>query len=425
MTATDTVGSTGTVTPTHASTPTHAPTPTDAAGATDRLVGLPVRPGSRFAVESVISAAQRRAFVELPFRLHRESPAWVPPMRRDALRALQPGGGPLAGEGTVAHWLCRDERGEVVGRIAGVVHDPFLRLHREEAHFGAFESVPDPAVAALLLGAVEQWAAERGLCRVAGPYTYSASGDVGFLTDGDTAEPVMFQPFSPPHYVDLVEAVGYTEAFAMHTYRWTRGDHGDRYPHLARRSQAVAGRHGLTVRNADLSRFDSEAEVLFTLYNRSFGQHPETTPLRWGAFAHEAKALKAVVDPDLIRIFEIDGRPVAFTFLVPNLGEILPRFGGRLTPRFLLSLRRELRRVRSAVVVMVGADPQHFGRGLGRCITAEIARSVMDLRYETVHTTWVHEGNRNIRPIICGMGTGPTRRYAVFARELPGEEVRA
>jgi hypothetical protein len=180
----------------------------------------------------------------------------------------------------------------------------------------------------------------------------------------------------------------------------------------------VADRHGLTVRTADFSNFDRETEFLFSLYNRSFGQHPETTPLSWAAFAREAKAMRAIADPELIRIFEIGGQPVAFMFLLPNIGEFLPRYHGKITPTFVASLRRNLRRVRSAVIVMIGADPRLFGRGLGRCIVAEIARAFVDLQYDTVHSTWVHEGNKKLLPLVQAIGSRPVRRYAVFTRDI-------
>jgi len=77
-------------------------------------------------VTLVASAGDRRAFVGLPYELHRHDPNWTPLLRRDVRTLLSPERNPFFEHAEAAHFLAR--HGErVLGRISAI-HN---RLHNE------------------------------------------------------------------------------------------------------------------------------------------------------------------------------------------------------------------------------------------------------------------------------------------------------
>ena len=49
--------------------------------------GISIRP--------VITKADRKAFVDLPFRLYKDNPNWVPPLKDEAMGLITPGKNPF------------------------------------------------------------------------------------------------------------------------------------------------------------------------------------------------------------------------------------------------------------------------------------------------------------------------------------------
>src|SRR5512134_2817755 len=87
---------------------------------------------------------QVRQFVELPFRLYRDSPQWVPPLYVDAYMVLNRQKHPFHEHSEVDFFLAvRDS--QVVGRIAAIENKPFNSYHgTKKADFYLFDCENDP-----------------------------------------------------------------------------------------------------------------------------------------------------------------------------------------------------------------------------------------------------------------------------------------
>ena len=373
-------------------------------------------------VRAVLSGRDRRAYVRAPESINAGDPAWVAPLRRTAGRAMSRRHNPFHREADIEHFIAlgRGPKRRVLGRVAAVIHPAHMDRHGDRAFFGFFESVQDDEVAAALLGAVEEWAAERGVFRVAGPYSYTATQEIGLLTDGFGQPPALMQPHNRDYYQDLLKSCGYERAFDMTCYTWRLGGRPDLEDRLLAAGEEVLRRHGLNVRPVRMDRYDQELENLRWIYNRSFAEHPQLVPISRPVFAAQAAELRAIIDPRLALIVERAGRPVAFALLVPDLHQGLKPAGGRINAR--LALRLAVRRdhriggVDAAVIVMIGALPEFGGAGFGRVLAAQIVAIARAGRYPVIHTTWVHEDNRWSLALARKLHSEPSRRYSVYER---------
>src|SRR5260370_11139699 len=149
-----------------------APDTADAGPAPERT---PAR-GSLIEVAALRGWRDRNRFVDLPYRLHRNDPNWVPPLRRDMHRLLDRSPHPFFDHREACFWLAwRD--GVPVGRISAQINRLHLETHRDETgNFGLLEAVDDQAVFAALQRAAEDWLRERGMCRILRPYSVSVNG---------------------------------------------------------------------------------------------------------------------------------------------------------------------------------------------------------------------------------------------------------
>ncbi len=68
-------------------------------------------------VRPVKSRADRKAFVDLPFRLYSNDPNWVPPLKDEVYGLITPGKNPWFEHGEAELFLAERDR-KVVGRIS-------------------------------------------------------------------------------------------------------------------------------------------------------------------------------------------------------------------------------------------------------------------------------------------------------------------
>ncbi|MDA0167612.1 hypothetical protein OJ998_00820 [Solirubrobacter taibaiensis] len=358
-------------------------------------------------------------WVKVPFALHRDDPCWVPPLRGEARRALDRRRNPFFRHADVEHFVAYDDSDIAVGRIAATIYPAHhARFGDMTGFFGFFEAVDDPAVARALLTTAEDWLAERGMRRVAGPYNYCSTQEMGLLVDGFDAAPTIFQTYNPPRYVGALQTNGYAPAFSMSTYHFRVSKAGEQTRVAIKAGDAALAAEALRVRRLDRRRYADEMETLRRLFNTAFADNHDVLPYEHDVFHAMVRPLKPFVDPRLIAFVERDGEPVAFTVMVPDLNALLHQLGGRLTPWSAITLKRRLRRIDSAVILLIGALPQARHTGIGRALVGEIIRGIGEGGYEHVHTTWVHEHNAPVFSLVAQFDADVVRRYAIYDRTL-------
>ena len=73
-------------------------------------------------VHRVLTKRDRKAFVDFAWRVYRDDPAWVPPLKDEVHGLITPGKNPWFEHAKAELWLAK--RGsEVVGRISAQVDD--------------------------------------------------------------------------------------------------------------------------------------------------------------------------------------------------------------------------------------------------------------------------------------------------------------
>jgi hypothetical protein len=88
---------------------------------------------SGLAVVPVRTRQELRAFIGLPFRLYRQDPCWVPPLRGQQRRQLDRNHNPFFLDAEAAYFLVR-RHGRPVGRISAHLDRRHNRFHSQPAH---------------------------------------------------------------------------------------------------------------------------------------------------------------------------------------------------------------------------------------------------------------------------------------------------
>lgn len=358
-------------------------------------------------------------FLDLPFRLYRANPCWVPPLEMDMLAVLNPSRHPFYQHSEAAFFLGH-VHGRSMGRIAVINNRRYNDYNQEQtAFFYFFECEDDAGSARDLFTAAFDWAQSRGLTKMIGPKGFTPLDGGGILVEGFEYRPAFGMPYTLPYYPRLIESVGFRmhrETVSGYLSRET-AHFPERIHELAER---VAERRGLRIRSF---RKRSELRGLTTylkeLYNASLSGTRENYPLTDDDMAGLADMLLLFADPALLKLVMKDERVVGFVLAYPDISAALQKTKGRLFPLGWITLLRELRRTDWINLNGIGLLEEYRGLGGTAILASEIAKSIVgNLRYQVADVVQIGTENENMQREIKNFGVDFCKRHRIYIREL-------
>ncbi|HVF93668.1 MAG TPA: N-acetyltransferase, partial [Sphingomonas sp.] len=313
---------------------------------------------AKVTIRPVLNDRDRKAFVDLPFRLYADDPNWVPPLKREALGLLTP-----AKNGWFSHakaQLFLAFEGDVlVGRISAHIDTLALTMPAAQGfgpgvgQWGLMEAERED-VFVVLIATAEQWLRDQGMTRALGPISMSIWEEPGLLVEGYDHPPTVMMGHAKPAYRGWIEAAGYRVVKQLMTYDL---DITQDFPPIVKRIIQSGERNPrIVVREVDKRNFEAEAAIILHILNDAWSGNWGFVPLTPPEIADVGVKLKPIVYNDLIRIAELDGKPVAFMITLPDVNEAIAPLKGTLLPfgwaKLLLWLRKP--KVRTMRVPLMG-----------------------------------------------------------------------
>ncbi|HEY2029793.1 MAG TPA: GNAT family N-acetyltransferase [Myxococcales bacterium] len=368
----------------------------------------------------------REAFLHLPWKLGmKDDPNWVPPLLDDYRRLLDPGKSPFLKHGELQCFLA-EEDGVPVGRICAQVDFDFDKQWPSEtdvAFFGFFDSKDDPRVARALFEKAEGWAREKGRSRLRGPFTLDSKGETGVLVEGFDTPPRIGMPHNKPYAGPLIESAGYAKAKDFYAWWYTSGQIDERTQRIADRTLALPN---VKVRPMDLSQFRREVDIVRDIYNSAWSPNWGFTPFTAAELEIIAKEYKMFVDPEIALVAEVDGKPAAMCFAIPDVNELVKDFDGELMKNPLnlgkLLYRLKFKRPKHARLILLGVKEEyrasHKYGTLAAVLYVEVARRGAKRGYVGGELGWTLEDNALINRGIERMGAKKYKTYRVYEKAL-------
>jgi len=288
--------------------------------------GISIRP--------VSTKADRKAFVELPFRLYKDNPNWIPPLKDEAMGLITPGKNPFF-EHAEAQLFLAERDGRVVGRISASIDHMWTPMPESQGggsdmgNWGYLDAEDKP-VADLLIATAEGWLKTKGVTRSMGPVSMSIWEEPGLLIKGHDHPPTVMMGYDDPRYEAWVESWGYTKIKDLHTWEL---DITKEFPPLIQRIVAASEKNPrIRVRKVNKKKFNEEAAIILGILNDAWSDNWGFVPFTESEIAFAGKKMKPIIFNDLVMVAEYDGEPVAFMMAWPDLNEMQADLNGELFP---------------------------------------------------------------------------------------------
>ena len=369
-------------------------------------------------VDTKQKAAVRR-FIDLPFKLYRGHPLWVPPIRMDIETRLNRDKHPFH-EHSETEFFLAERGGEDVGRIAIIENKPYNQYHdKRQAQFYFFECVDDIEVAKALFERAFEWARARGLDQVVGPKGFGPLDGYGMLVEGYEFRPAMtMMNYNPPYYPAFMQDLGFRKEvdFVSCYLSAAKFKLEERIHRIATRA---AQRSGLKVK-----RFKNKRELLQwaprigQTYNQSFIDNWEYYPLSEREIEYVISEILTIANPKLIKIITHGEDVVGFLFAFPDVSAAIQRNKGRLFPFGILDMLIDMRRTEWVALNGAGILPEFQGRGGNALMYSEMEKTIHEFGFRHADLTQVAESAVQMRRDLENVGGVSYKNHRVFIREI-------
>lgn len=372
-------------------------------------------------IEPVSSRRDLLNFIKFPWRIYQNDPAWVPPLIQERKDFLNPKKNPFFEHADVQLFVaCRN--GTPVGRISCQIDRLFNEVHKEQTgFFGFFESENDPEVAETLIRRCEEWLKERGMTRIRGPFSFSSMDECGFLVDGFENAPFILTAHSTPYYPSLAEKAGLRKAKDLYCWKY---DGRDPIPEMPLAIAEEARKHpGLVIREVDPGNLERDVRIMLDLFNSAWSQNWGFVPMTEAEVKKAVQDFKLILEPTMVLIAEVDGKPAAFSLSLPNLNQAIRDLDGKLFPFgfFKLLYRIKRKKITGFRHIALGVKKEFRGSALGGLsvlLYVEMHRRGKELGLKECELSWTLEDNEKINAGIEFMGGQHYKTYRIYEKEL-------
>ena len=367
-------------------------------------------------IRPVQTARELRQFLTFPWRIYHDDPQWVPPLLPERRKQIDPRRGTFFKRGEAEFFIAWRDKKPVGTICAAEDKVTNAQRHTNDCMFGFFEYIEDYLVAETLLNHVRQWGIKRGLSTLYGPWNLDYEDSYGVLIEGCDRPPALLCGHTPPYYKDFMERYGFHPArgqnlafeipIVMDTPAMQR---------LFRIAERARKHSKVTIRNADLNRWDEEAENVYLLINASLAHLPDFIPWQREAVEAILASFRNITDPELIFFAEVEGKVVGFFPGIPNLNEVLIHVNGLRYPWDYLKLLWHMRRKpESLTIKSINILPEYWGTPVSILLFTEMAKRARAKGYKWADLSLTSDDNPNTPILAERMGARVYKRYQVY-----------
>ena len=365
------------------------------------------------------SAKERDEFIQFPWRIYKNDPAWVPPLIIERRAFLDRKKHPFYRHGDAELFLAR-RNSEIVGRIMASDDPNYNALHKTNVGcFGLFDSIDNEDVAKALLDAAANWLRGRGRMEIMGPIDYSTNYECGLLIEGFEYPPTILTAHNPPYYQRLLEQWGFVKE--VDWYAWWFDPVNAPVTRLRRLVNARARKTSVKIRSIALGHLADDSRLLSAVFNEAWKNNWGFVPFTDAEAEQLAKEMRPIIDPRMTLIAEVDNEPVAFVICVPDINVALRHVNGRLTrfglPIGLIKLLWYRRKIRKARFVALGVLEKYRRAGIAEMLVLQVLEEGASRGF-TAELSMTLEENFMVNRFIEAMAAKRYKTYRIYRRPI-------
>jgi GNAT superfamily N-acetyltransferase len=365
----------------------------------------------------VNNAQLRTDFHRVPEVIYRNHANYIPHLRQDIDSVFDEKKNRNFHDGEAIRWVVKDFSGALIGRMSAFIAQKYSKgMEQPTGGFGFFECIDDQTVANLLFDAGIGWLKARGMEAVDGPINFGEKDRFwGLLVKNFDDIPSYAMNYNLPYYQQLFENYGFQLYYNQYVYK--RDLHVPAQEVFVRKYNAVMADTDYRIANIRGRSWEEVASDFCTVYNNAWGGHHGFKSMPIAQARKIMKALKPIVDRDIVVFVYHKNQPIAFYVNIPELNEIFKHVHGNLNLLGKLKfLYHKLRRTPQIMVgIVFGVDRAYHGKGIEGAMIKWAEDHIVSLnRYHVTTLTWIGDFNPKMMHVAENLGAELSRTFITY-----------
>lgn len=346
-------------------------------------------------VREVISDKEHKDFVEVQFSIYKNNKFWIPPIKKDEIKALKAEFNPAFRFCEAKFWTAYKE-GKCVGRIGAIINHKYNEKTSEKiGRFTRTEFINDDSVVNALFSVAEKWLKEKGMTEIEGPLGFTNLDHQGMLVEGFDYLPSAASEYHLPYYQEQMVRLSYEKKIDWIEFRlFFEG-----MPEKAKRgAEIVRQRSKVTVKS-----FTKSAELkvyavqLFEILNEAFRDLHSVVELDKEMIDYYVKRYLMMLNPKFVKlVFDEEENLIAFIIGLPSLSEGLQKANGSIFPFGWYHINKALKNPKIIDLMLTGILPQYQAKGVTAVLFYELHAVMEKYGIKEMETTGIFETNQKV-----------------------------
>ncbi|WP_423148023.1 GNAT family N-acetyltransferase [Rubrolithibacter danxiaensis] len=358
-------------------------------------------------IQEVNTKKTRKEFLDVARIIYKNDPVWVCPLDTDIESVFDPSKNNFHTHGTATRWILKDNRGNLIGRIAAFINEKKAYTYPQPTGgIGFFECIDDYTAASLLFDTAKQWLQERGMQAMDGPINFGENDSFwGLLVEGFT-HPSFGMNYNPPYYKKFFEKYGFEVLYNQITNHLdVRKPFPERFTKIA---EWVSKKPGYSFEHLSVKNFDKFAHDFMEIYNDAWNDFENFVPINKSTILESFNKMKPILDEKLIWFSYVNNEPASFVLILPDANQIIKPLKGKLgiieKLKFLYYRWKGVNRMRA---IVMGTKKAYQKHGLESAMFIKLKEYVLpNTDYEELELSWV--GDFNDKMLAIHEATGAT-----------------
>lgn len=371
------------------------------------------------AILEVNSAKSIRQWEAVPKLVYQADTNWIPHIRQDVAGIFDPEKNKLYRDGAARRWIVTNENGLVIGRIAAFHSKKYSESQKQPTGgIGFFECLDNASAAFELLETACSWLKSEKMEAVDGPINFGEKEAYWGLLVLNFSDMGSFRMnYNPPYYQKLFEDFGFKTYYEQLCYKRDLSVPAQEV--FVRKTNILMSEPGYRIGSARGRSLDQIAYDFVTIYNSAWGGHSGFKKMLIQQAHNAVKAMKQVMDPDImVFVYHFD-KPIAFYINLPEVNEFMRHVNGNLNWFGILKFLyyKNFGKRKTMVGIVFGVDRDYHSKGVEGAMIKWCEENIVTLnRYQETILTWIGDFNPKMIHIAENLGAGLYRKLVTYRK---------
>lgn len=370
-------------------------------------------------IKEVTTKKELRAFVHFPNALYKGNPYYVPQIESMDRDTLTPGKNHAFEVCEGKYWLAYDEKGEMVGRVAGIINRKYNeKTGQRYCRFGWIDFVDNHDVSKALMDTVEQYARDKGMNVVNGPMGFLEFDPAGVLVEGFDKLPTAYGKYNAPYYEEHLTTLGYMKDTDYVEYLIKVPEViPDRYERMAQLVSVKNSLHQATFRNR--AELEPYLDGVFRCLNSAYSQLHGFSELSPGQCEDLKKQFVTNINVDYVSIvLDADEQVVGFGVALPSLSKAMQKAKGSLFPFGWYHMLKAFRQNDTIDLLLIAIDEKYKNKGVNAMIFHKFAEGITKNGVKYIESTRELEDNTSVQNLWRYLEHDLTKRARTYIKQI-------